>query len=163
MPIGVINIRIAGLGGQGVIKASDLLAEVAFQSEFDVKKSELHGMSQRGGTVYSDVRFGPRVFSPMVPTGEVDFLVVVELDQKDNFIMDLKSQGCLITSGLFTGADQPGKRFINIALLGALSVHLPFEESVWLDTLQRMLPSRFTVENQHAFSLGKQMSLAAAR
>jgi len=66
----VTNIVIAGLGGQGVLKASDIVAEVVFRAGFDVKKSEIHGMSQRGGSVSSDVRFGERVYSPMVPLGE---------------------------------------------------------------------------------------------
>ena len=62
----------AGIGGQGVILASDLLTVAAFRSGYDVKKSELHGMSQRGGSVSSDVRFGTKVWSPMVPRGEAD-------------------------------------------------------------------------------------------
>ena len=69
----VTNVVIAGLGGQGVLKASDILAEVAFRAGLDVKKSELHGMSQRGGSVSSDVRFGPQVFSPMVPPARRTF------------------------------------------------------------------------------------------
>ena len=60
------NVVIAGLGGQGVIKASDILADVARRAGLDVKKSEVHGMSQRGGGVRSDVRFGAAVLSPMV-------------------------------------------------------------------------------------------------
>ena len=54
----VTNVVVAGLGGQGVLKASDILAQVAFEHGLDVKKSEIHGMSQRGGSVTSDVRFG---------------------------------------------------------------------------------------------------------
>jgi indolepyruvate ferredoxin oxidoreductase, beta subunit len=73
----VVNIVIAGLGGQGVLKASDIIAEAALHAGFDVKKSEVHGMSQRGGSVTSDVRFGVEVFSPMVPPGEADFLLVL--------------------------------------------------------------------------------------
>ena len=60
----VTNIVIAGLGGQGVLKASDILADAAFRAGFDVKKSEIHGMSQRGGSVTSDVRFGGEVLQP---------------------------------------------------------------------------------------------------
>ena len=60
MPTKVTNIVIAGLGGQGVLKASDIVADVAFRAGLDVKKSEIHGMSQRGGSVTSDVRFGGR-------------------------------------------------------------------------------------------------------
>ena len=58
--IEVTNIVIAGLGGQGVLKASDLVADVAFRAGLDVKKSEIHGMSQRGGSVSSDVRYGDK-------------------------------------------------------------------------------------------------------
>ncbi len=77
----VVNIVVAGLGGQGVLKASDILTEAAFAAGWDVKKADVHGMSQRGGSVRSDVRFGPRVFSPMVTAGEADFLVVLAEDQ----------------------------------------------------------------------------------
>ena len=79
----VVNVVIAGLGGQGVVKASDILADAAFRQGLDVKKSELHGMSQRGGSVSSDVRFGPKVDSPMISPGQADFLVVVAADQVD--------------------------------------------------------------------------------
>ena len=73
----VTNIVVAGLGGQGVLTATDIVADVAVSAGLDVKKSELHGMSQRGGSVSSDVRFGKQVFSPMVPEGEADYLVVI--------------------------------------------------------------------------------------
>ena len=63
------NVLFAGIGGQGIIKASDMLTEAAFRMNYDVKKSELHGMSQRGGSVSSDVRFGDKVYSPMIPEG----------------------------------------------------------------------------------------------
>ena len=66
----VVNVVVAGLGGQGAIKASDILADAACRAGFDVKKAEIHGMSQRGGSVTSDVRFGPEVLSPMIPAGE---------------------------------------------------------------------------------------------
>ena len=75
----VTNVVVAGLGGQGVLTASDILAEAAFAAGYDVKKSELHGMSQRGGSVTSDVRFGEAVLSPMVSAGEADFLLHLQL------------------------------------------------------------------------------------
>src|SRR4051812_49313904 len=68
----VTNIVVAGLRGQGVLRGTDILAEVALRAGYDVKKSEIKGMSQRGGSVTGDVRFGTQVFSPMVPTGEAD-------------------------------------------------------------------------------------------
>src|ERR1039458_8936155 len=90
------NVVFAGLGGQGVLKASDILADVAFGAGLDVKKSELHGMSQRGGSVSSDVRFGERVFSPMVPEGEADFLLVLAADQVAVNAAALAAGGILI-------------------------------------------------------------------
>ena len=73
----VTNIVVSGLGGQGVLKVTDILADVIFCAGLDVKKSEVHGMSQRGGSVSSEVRFGDKVNSPMVPAGEGDILVVL--------------------------------------------------------------------------------------
>ena len=73
----MVNVIIAGLGGQGAIKASDILADAAFRAGLDVKKAEIHGMSQRGGSVSSDVRFGDEVLSPMIPRGEADFVLVL--------------------------------------------------------------------------------------
>ena len=61
------NVVVAGIGGQGVLTASDILADVALRAGFDVKKSEIKGMSQRGGSVSSEVRFGQLVLSPMEP------------------------------------------------------------------------------------------------
>jgi Pyruvate/2-oxoacid:ferredoxin oxidoreductase gamma subunit len=77
------NVRFAGLGGTGVIKASDIFADVAFRLGNIVKKAEVYGMSQRGGSVQSDVRFGTAVHSPMITEGECDFLVVLEQSQVD--------------------------------------------------------------------------------
>jgi indolepyruvate ferredoxin oxidoreductase beta subunit len=74
----VTNVLISGVGGQGTILASNVLAEVALRSGLDVKQSEVHGMSQRGGNVVSMVRFGERVASPLVARGEADILLAFE-------------------------------------------------------------------------------------
>ena len=71
----ITNIRIAGLGGMGVLKASLILSELLFECGYDVKKAEVHGMSQRGGSISSDVRFGKKVVSPMIPEKKIDFLL----------------------------------------------------------------------------------------
>ena len=92
-----VNITVAGLGGQGVLKASDIVAEAVFAAGFDVKKSEVHGMSQRGGSVSSEVRFGSDVASPMIPAGESDFLLVLEDTQIEVNRPKLKAEGLLIT------------------------------------------------------------------
>lgn len=70
---------MAGVGGQGVIMASDLLSEVLLKSGFDVKKSEVHGMAQRGGSVVTHVRFGDKVFSPLIKKESADILFSLEL------------------------------------------------------------------------------------
>jgi indolepyruvate ferredoxin oxidoreductase beta subunit len=75
---GVTNILVAGVGGQGVILASDIMADVFLEAGFDVKKSEVHGMAQRGGAVSSHVRFGKKVYSPIIKMGEVDYLFMSE-------------------------------------------------------------------------------------
>lgn len=74
----VTNILIVGVGGQGVILASELLSEAAMEAGFDVKKSEVHGMSQRGGVVSSHIRFGAKVHSPLIPAGEADVVLAFE-------------------------------------------------------------------------------------
>ena len=72
------SIFITGVGGQGIILASELLSEVALSGGYDVKKSEVHGMAQRGGSVVSAVRFGEKVYSPVISEGEADVLLAFE-------------------------------------------------------------------------------------
>jgi indolepyruvate ferredoxin oxidoreductase beta subunit len=148
------NVVIAGLGGQGVIKASDILADVVFSAGLDVKKSELHGMSQRGGSVSSDVRFGERVFSPMVPEGEADFLLVISPDQIAVNRSVLAPNGVLIDSSLIDEASLSSKKSINVALLGALSRHLTFPVEAWIASLKRYLPENLHEANIQSFSIG---------
>jgi len=73
-----LNVLIVGVGGQGVIMISKLIALLARQQGYDVKQSEVHGMAKRGGAVFSHVRFGRRVWSPTIPKGEVDVLIALE-------------------------------------------------------------------------------------
>jgi len=75
----VLNILLVGVGGQGTILASELLARVLLEAGFDVKKSEVHGMAQRGGRVVSHVRFGNKVHSSLIVRGEADILVGFEM------------------------------------------------------------------------------------
>ena len=74
----VTNVLLAGVGGQGVLLGSEVLAEVASLAGFAVKKSEVHGMAQRGGSVVSHLRFGAEVFSPLISRGAADYLVSFE-------------------------------------------------------------------------------------
>lgn len=157
------NVVIAGLGGQGVLKASDILADVAFSEGVDVKKSELHGMSQRGGSVSSDVRFGERVFSPMVPEGEADYLVVIAPDQIPVNAAALGQGGVLIESSQIDEASLPNKKSVNVALLGVLSRHLQFSVDAWVSALKRNLPEKLHEANLQAFSIGRDSEQAKER
>ena len=73
-----INVSLVGVGGQGILPTADLLAKTAALSGMDVKKSEIHGMAQRGGSVISSVRFGTEVHSPIIPEGQSDILVAFD-------------------------------------------------------------------------------------
>jgi indolepyruvate ferredoxin oxidoreductase, beta subunit len=150
-----INIVVAGLGGQGVVKASDIIAQAAFAAGHDVKKSEIHGMSQRGGSVSSDVRYGPKIWSPMVPNGEADFLVVLAADQVEANRHMLRPDGMLIVPGMIDERELPNKRSLNVALIGLLSAHLDIPEKTWQDAIRDCLPGKLLDVNLQAFALGR--------
>jgi indolepyruvate ferredoxin oxidoreductase beta subunit len=154
----VTNVVLAGLGGQGVIKASDILADAALRAGFDVKKAEVHGMSQRGGSVTSDVRFGAKVLSPMVPRGEADFLVVLAASEVEVARPLLRPGGVLLSPDLVPELALPNKRSLNVALLGALSPHLDIPVEALLDAVRAALPERLHAVNQRAFELGRTLA-----
>jgi indolepyruvate ferredoxin oxidoreductase beta subunit len=92
------SVMICGVGGQGILLASDLLSQVALQLGLDVKKSEVHGMSQRGGTVISSIRFGEKVFSPLIGKGEADIILAFEKLEALRQIHFLKERGSIIVN-----------------------------------------------------------------
>ncbi len=92
------SILIVGVGGQGVLLASELISEVAIRAGLDVKKSEIHGMAQRGGVVSSHVRIGPRVFSPTIPYGQADVLISFEQAEGLRAVDWMKKDGVAIVS-----------------------------------------------------------------
>ena len=77
-----VNVSLVGVGGQGIILTADILAKAAALAGYDVKKSEIHGMAQRGGSVTSQVRFGESVASPIIQEGRADILVSFDKDRK---------------------------------------------------------------------------------
>lgn len=107
------NILICGVGGQGILVASDLLAQVAFKEGFDVKKSEVHGMAQRGGSVVSHFRFGEKVYSPLIPEGAAHFLLAFELLEGVRWLSFLSPKGTFLgdpwklpPAGVLRGAEE---------------------------------------------------------
>jgi indolepyruvate ferredoxin oxidoreductase, beta subunit len=154
-PAAVTNIVVAGLGGQGVLTATEIVADALLRAGYDVKKSELHGMSQRGGSVTSDVRFGAQVFSPMVPAGRADCLVVIAADQVEVNRHRLRSCGVLIEPGLIDEKKIGSKRSLNIALLGALSRQLPIDLAHWEAAIRANLAEKLHESNLKAFAVGR--------
>jgi len=92
----VTNIFLSGVGGQGTILASNILGEVFLKAGYDVKKSEVHGMAQRGGDVTTHFRFGKKVYSPLIKYGDVDFLISFELLEAVRYINWIKPEGKVI-------------------------------------------------------------------
>lgn len=92
------NIMIVGVGGQGSLLASKLLGALLLNEGYDVKVSEVHGMSQRGGSVVTYVRFGDRVYSPVITKGEADFIVSFEKLEAARYLSCLKNDGKIIVN-----------------------------------------------------------------
>ena len=92
----VTNIFLSGVGGQGTILASNILGEVFLKAGYDVKKSEVHGMAQRGGDVTTHFRFGKKVYSPLIKYGDVDFLISFELLEAARYINWVRPEGKII-------------------------------------------------------------------
>jgi indolepyruvate ferredoxin oxidoreductase beta subunit len=90
------NILVSGVGGQGVILASDIMSEVFMEAGYDVKKSEVHGMAMRGGIVTSHFRFGKKVYSPLIKEGEVDILFAFEQLEGLRWINYLRPTGRIV-------------------------------------------------------------------
>ena len=93
-----VNFLLAGVGGQGTILASDILAELGVSLGYDAKKAEVHGMSQRGGSVTSYVRWGEQVFSPIVGKGDVDVFVAFEKLEAVRYISHLRPGGLVLVN-----------------------------------------------------------------
>lgn len=92
----IYNVLIAGVGGQGVLLAGEILALAFMRAGFDVKKTETHGMAQRGGSVVSHVRAGQKVYSPLIPFGEADALLALEKLEALRWANYLKPEGILV-------------------------------------------------------------------
>jgi len=100
MSSSIKNIYIVGVGGQGILLASEILAEALMLAGYDVKKAEVHGMAQRGGSVVSHVRFGAQVYSPIIPEGEGDVLFGFELLESYRCLPLLRREGQVVVNDL---------------------------------------------------------------
>lgn len=92
----VITVLMSGVGGQGVLVASDILVLVAMHAGLDAKKSEIHGMAQRGGSVVSQIRYGKKIFSPLIEMGTADVILAFEKLEAIRYLDYLKPDGIVI-------------------------------------------------------------------
>ena len=100
MKLKTINIVTCGVGGQGVLLFTDILADVALRAGLDVKKSEVHGMAQRGGSVVSQLRFGEHVFSPLIEETTADFIIGFEKLETLRYLHFLSEKGKALVDSL---------------------------------------------------------------
>ncbi len=158
------NVFICGVGGQGILLASEILSEVALARGLDIKKSEVHGMAQRGGAVVSHVRFGERVHSPVIANGEADILVSFEKLEALRWLHSLSPSGVLVVndqeitpSGMETYPDNvdselekraPGRHVVNALSLAMQAGHPRAVNTVMLGAFSNFLP--FTHEEWQA-------------
>ena len=151
----VTSVLLVGVGGQGVLKASDILSRAAFLAGYDVKKSEVHGMSQRGGGVTSTVRFAAKVFSPLAPAGSLDVLVAFDRSEGEKYA------GLLVPGGraFFQDGDLiallSNPRAANVALLGVATSALDIPDEIWEKAISLEMDARHVEMNVEAFRAGR--------
>ena len=176
------NIMIVGVGGQGSLLASKLLGHLFLTEGYDVKVSEVHGMSQRGGSVVTYVRYGDRVASPVIDEGQADFIVSFELLESARWLPFLKEGGQIVTNTqqidpmpVVTGAmpypeDLVGKMkaagarvdamdCVSLAAqagsVKAVNLVLLGRLSHYFEAIEACVPEKFLEMNRTAFALGK--------
>jgi len=178
-PHSSFNCMIAGVGGQGTVLASKLIAAAAMKCGYDVRTTETIGMAQRGGSVVSHVRVGENIFSPLIPLGKADALIAFEPAEAVRQLPYLGAEGSLIVcEGAIKAAAMidylkenvqklfviDGQRLaeqsaktLNVALLGAAAAGgiFPFDGEVIKEIIPEMLPERFWEMNIKSFETGK--------
>ncbi|NLB35678.1 MAG: indolepyruvate oxidoreductase subunit beta [Elusimicrobia bacterium] len=186
------SILLNGVGGQGIILASDIICLAAMYDGFDAKKSEIHGMSQRGGSVFSHIRFGEKVYSPVIAKRSADIIVSLEeveilrwIDYASpevkmivlkNRIQPVNSESYPETIEAFIKskfknslfivpeelAEGINRKCINTAVLGIVSKYLDLSEKSWMDALADSVPKRTVEINQEAFEKGRKYEESGA-
>lgn len=152
----ITNILFCGTGGQGVLAAAEICGWAAVYDGYHVKKSEVHGMAQRGGSVESHLRFGKEVFSPLIPAKAVDFLVSFHPDEEQRLKHLLSPKGIDLIDALLD-ADKAisDRKYLNIFLLGVLSRHLAVSRGSWMAAIERVFKHKNLEQNKAVFLKGR--------
>ena len=131
----VHSILFVGVGGQGIIRASDIMCEVMMEAGFDVKKSEVHGMAQRGGCVNSDVRYGPKVYSPLAAAGSGEILISFEKMEALRYLKFISKDASIIlnTEEIYPPAVNMGDAQYPDDVIGFLENH--YEKVIAVDAV----------------------------
>ena len=165
------QIMIVGVGGQGTLLASRILGNAVTDAGYDVKVSEVHGMSQRGGSVVTYVKYGDAVYSPIVDRGTADLILAFEPLEAYRALPYLKQGGKMIANTqqidpmpVIIGAmaypelavQAGSQKCVNVVLIGVMakSTEIPYEK--WLETIRNTVPAKFLDMNLKAFELGYQ-------
>lgn len=151
----IYNILFCGIGGQGVLTASEICGYAAIYDGYNVKKSEVHGMAQRGGSVESHLRFGKIVYSPLIPEGNVDYLVSFYKEEHERMRHLLKQDGIDLITNLIKAENKiSDDKLINTYLLGILSKYLPLKEESWIKAINTVF-TKMQDKNINIFLQGR--------
>jgi len=152
----IYNIVFGGIGGQGILKASEICGWAALYSGLHVKKSEVHGMAQRGGSVESHLRFGKKVFSPLVPLGAADYLVCFHKEEHARLKKFLKPDGTDLAGYLDKAQSViEDSKYLNTFLVGVLAAYLPITEKNWIMALDKVFSQKIAERNKEVFFKGR--------
>ncbi|MCL2082770.1 MAG: indolepyruvate oxidoreductase subunit beta [Oscillospiraceae bacterium] len=181
-----MNIVIMGVGGQGSLLASQLLGELFIRQGLDVKVSEVHGMSQRGGSVITMMRSAKKVYSPLVDPGTADLLIGLEVIEtlrglpflskngkivattqivwpvsakKDREYGVPEENGAVILDAVELSRRAGNEKTANVAVLGAVSAVMGYDEKAWHEALGATVKPEMLDVNLKAFTLGKQEAM----
>jgi indolepyruvate ferredoxin oxidoreductase beta subunit len=182
---GPLTVLLAGLGGQGVVRAGEVLAEAALRSGLDVKTSEIHGLSRRFGSVSCQVRIGEDLLSPLAGHGMVDILLALEIQEGLRYLPYLKPSGTALMNRLWVAADgsRPSRmpdeleeladprslwvdgdqvthefgnpKGLNFYMLGAASMLLPVSKPAWIQACENHLKPKDHSINLALFATGR--------
>ena len=159
----VQNILIAGVGGQGTVLTAKVLSRLLIKKGYDIKVSEIHGMSQRGGSVITQVRYGEKVASPIIAPATADYILAFEMLEAVRALPYLKEGGTIITNDreinpmpvVMGKADAAGNpKCLNMVMLGAWAKKAGFDAEECLAVVEENVPPKFLEVNKKGFMRG---------